>query len=258
VLRDEVKLLRELGQGSFGMVYDGEFKQLDGPPLRVAVKTVNPNSTQRQRNEFLREASVMKGLDCAHVVRLIGVVSASTPVLVLMEIMDQGDLRSYLRKHRPLMEPAGDQNPERQRLMAQNVQPITLRQILHWAAQIADGMAYLAATKFVHRDLAARNCMVSDKLIVKIGDFGMTRDVYESDYYRKGGKGLLPVRWMSPESLKDGVFTSQSDVWSYGVVLWEMATLASQPYQGLSNEQVLKYVIDEGKMEQPENCPKKL
>lgn len=91
--------------------------------------------------------------------------------------------------------------------------PPTVREILQMAVEIADGMAYLTAKKFVHRDLAARNCMVSDDLTVKIGDFGMTRDVYETDYYRKGGKGLLPVRWMAPECLKDGLFSSQSDVW---------------------------------------------
>jgi insulin receptor len=125
------------------------------------------------------------------------------------------------------------------------------------AAEIADGMAYLSAKKFVHRDLAGRNCMVASDLTVKIGDFGMTRDIYETDYYRKGNKGLLPVRWMAPESLKDGVFTSQSDIWSFGVVLWEMVTLAMQPYQGLSNDQVLKFVVGGGVMEKPENCPEK-
>lgn len=91
--------------------------------------------------------------------------------------------------------------------------PPTLREILQMAAEIADGMAYLSDRKFVHRDLAARNCMVAHDMTVKIGDFGMTREVYGADYYRKGGKGMLPVRWMAPESLRDGVYTSKSDVW---------------------------------------------
>ena len=91
--------------------------------------------------------------------------------------------------------------------------PPALSEILQMAAEIADGMSYLAARKFVHRDLAARNCMVAADFTVKIGDFGMTRDVYDTDYYRKGGKGLLPVRWMAPESLYDGMFTTSSDVW---------------------------------------------
>lgn len=191
----------------------------------------------------------MKAFDTTHVVKLLGVVSEGQPTLVIMELMANGDLKSYLRSHRPDME---NYNPNLVK------QPPSLKQILQMAIEISDGMAYLSAKKFVHRDLAARNCMVSEDLVVKIGDFGMTRDIYETDYYRKGTKGLLPVRWMAPESLKDGVFTSSSDVWSYGVVLWEMATLASQPYQGLSNDQVLRYVIDGGVMERPENCPDKL
>ncbi|KAL3867340.1 hypothetical protein ACJMK2_044550 [Sinanodonta woodiana] len=244
--REKVELLRELGQGSFGMVYEGIVCDLNGQEkIRIAVKTVNESATDYERLMFLKEASIMKAFECHHVVRLIGVVSKSQPALVLMELM-ANDLKNFLRMHRP------DEEDNEGRL------PPTLKRILLMAGQIADGMAYLADKKYVHRDLAARNCMVAEDLTVKIGDFGMTRDIYETDYYRKGDRGLLPVRWMAPESLKDGVFTSMSDVWSYGVVLWEMATLAAQPYQGLSNEDVLRYVGNGRIMEKPEGCPGKL
>nr|XP_014430843.1 insulin receptor isoform X1 [Pelodiscus sinensis]XP_014430845.1 insulin receptor isoform X1 [Pelodiscus sinensis]XP_025042304.1 insulin receptor isoform X1 [Pelodiscus sinensis]XP_025042305.1 insulin receptor isoform X1 [Pelodiscus sinensis]XP_025042306.1 insulin receptor isoform X1 [Pelodiscus sinensis] len=248
VPRDKINLLRELGQGSFGMVYEGIAKDIvkGEPETRVAVKTVNESASLRERIEFLNEASVMKGFNCHHVVRLLGVVSKGQPTLVVMELMAHGDLKSYLRSLRP----DAENNPGRP--------PPTLREMIQMAAEIADGMAYLNAKKFVHRDLAARNCMVAEDFTVKIGDFGMTRDIYETDYYRKGGKGLLPVRWMAPESLKDGVFTAYSDGWSFGVVLWEISSLAEQPYQGLSNEQVLKFVMDGGYLDQPDNCPERL
>ncbi|XP_030373756.1 insulin-like receptor [Scaptodrosophila lebanonensis] len=258
VARDRIIQLRPLGQGSFGMVYEGILKshQNAGEDTPCAIKTVNENATDRERTNFLNEASVMKEFDTYHVVRLLGVCSHGQPALVVMELMKNGDLKSYLRAHRP-DEPDDVLANYQQRigLQAGNVQPPPYSRIYQMAIEIADGMAYLAAKKFVHRDLAARNCMVAHDLTVKIGDFGMTRDIYETDYYRKGTKGLLPVRWMPPESLRDGVYASSSDVFSYGVVLWEMATLASQPYQGLSNEQVLRYVIDGGVMERPENCP---
>uniref|UniRef100_A0A671YZT1 Tyrosine-protein kinase receptor n=1 Tax=Sparus aurata TaxID=8175 RepID=A0A671YZT1_SPAAU len=246
VPRDKINILRELGQGSFGMVYEGIAKDIikgEGD-TRVAVKTVNESASLRERIEFLNEASVMKAFSCHHVVRLLGVVSKGQPTLVVMELMTHGDLKSFLRSLRP------DNNPGRP--------PPTLKEMIQMAAEIADGMAYLNAKKFVHRDLAARNCMVATDLTVKIGDFGMTRDIYETDYYRKGGKGLLPVRWMAPESLKDGVFTANSDCWSFGVVLWEISTLAEQPYQGLSNEQVLKFVMDGGFLDRPDNCADRL
>uniref|UniRef100_A0A672Z4V7 Tyrosine-protein kinase receptor n=1 Tax=Sphaeramia orbicularis TaxID=375764 RepID=A0A672Z4V7_9TELE len=242
VAREKISLSRELGQGSFGMVYEGIAKGVvkDEPETRVAIKTVNESASMRERIEFLNEASVMKEFNCHHVVRLLGVVSQGQPTLVIMELMTRGDLKSYLRSLRP-------------KEVLLSLPP--LKKMLQMAGQIADGMAYLNANKFVHRDLAARNCMVAEDFTVKIGDFGMTRDIYETDYYRKGGKGLLPVRWMSPESLKDGVFTTNSDVWSFGVVLWEIATLAEQPYQGLSNEQVLRFVMEGGLLEKPQNCP---
>ncbi|NXC30192.1 IGF1R factor, partial [Campylorhamphus procurvoides] len=248
VSREKITVIRELGQGSFGMVYEGLALGLvtEGEETKVALKTVNELATMRERIEFLNEASVMKAFKCHHVVRLLGVVSQGQPALVIMELMTRGDLKSYLRSLRP----EAENNP--------GLPPPSLKDMIQMAGEIADGMAYLNANKFVHRDLAARNCMVSEDFTVKIGDFGMTRDIYETDYYRKGGKGLLPVRWMSPEALKDGIFNTQSDVWSFGVVLWEIATLAEQPYQGMSNEQVLRFVMDNGILERPENCPDKL
>ncbi|XP_054829766.1 insulin receptor-related protein [Eublepharis macularius] len=248
VPREKIVVLRELGQGSFGMVYEGIAKDIEqeGEETRVALKTVNELASLRERIEFLNEASVMKAFRCHHVVRLLGVVSQGQPALVIMELMTRGDLKSYLRSLRP----EAENNP--------GLPPPSLKDTIQMAGEIADGMAYLNAKKFVHRDLAARNCMVSEDFTVKIGDFGMTRDIYETDYYRKGGKGLLPVRWMSPESLKDGIFNTHSDIWSFGVVLWEIATLAEQPYQGMSNEQVLRFVMDTGVLEKPENCPEKL
>ncbi|KAI9529872.1 hypothetical protein NQZ68_008111 [Dissostichus eleginoides] len=243
VAREKITMLKELGQGSFGMVYEGLAKGVvkDDPETRVAIKTVNETASMRERIEFLNEASVMKEFNCHHVVRLLGVVSQGQPTLVIMELMTRGDLKSHLRSLR------------KENSTTQVLPP--LKKMTQMAGEIADGMSYLNANKFVHRDLAARNCMVGEDYTVKIGDFGMTRDIYETDYYRKGGKGLLPVRWMSPESLKDGVFTTMADVWSFGVVLWEIATLAEQPYQGMSNEQVLRFVMEGELLDKPDKCP---
>jgi insulin receptor len=236
IVRDKIELVRQLSKGSFGIVYEGILWPAN---IRCAVKTVDEKATVRERIEFLTEASVMKAFAGGHhVVRLLGVVSKGQPPLVVMELMALGDLKTFLRETRNTVPPS-----------------ISLSRILLMAAQIADGMAYLEASKFVHRDLAARNCMLSENGTVKIGDFGMARDIYETDYYRKGNKGLLPVRWMAPESLADGIFTSQSDVWSYGVVLWEISTFAEQPYQGLANEQVLQYVLKGELLAKPGSCP---
>jgi len=127
--------------------------------------------------------------------------------------------------------------------------------MIRMAAQIADGMAFLEYNKFIHRDLAARNCMVADDMTVKVGDFGMSRQVYNCDYYRKGDKGEMPVRWMAPESLGEGIFTSQSDVWSYGVVIWEIMMLGAQPYSDMGNNEVMAHVLDGNLLNLPICCP---
>ena len=133
----------------------------------------------------------MKDYNTEHVIKLLGVVSQGQPALVLMELMENGDLKNYLRSLRP--------DSENNKL---GLPVPTLREVLQMAIEISDGMSYLSVKKIVHRDLAARNCMVSHDVVVKVGDFGMARDIYETEYYRKEGRGLLPVRWMAPESIK--------------------------------------------------------
>ncbi|XP_029159912.1 insulin-like peptide receptor [Nylanderia fulva] len=233
VPRENVEILEELGLGNFGMVYRG---YLDGT-VQVAIKTISENANPREKNEFLNEASVMKNFSTWHIIKLLGVVSQGNPPFVIMELMENGDLKTYLRRIRDTQ-------------MVPNAS-----RIMRMAAEIADGMAYLESKKFVHRDLAARNCMMSKDLVCKIGDFGMARDIYDTDYYKIGKKGLLPIRWMAPENLSDGVFTSDSDVWSFGVVLYEILTLAEIPYQGFSNEEVLHHVLRKGVLHIPRNCP---
>lgn len=237
ISKDNIELVKEIGIGSFGKVYEGLLKPNNTP---CAVKTVHEDSSEHTAFVFLNEASVMKSVtEAFHIVHLLGVVSTVRPPLMIMELMSKGDLKTFLRSSREAELPSK-------------------AMMVRIACQIGDGMTFLEAKKYVHRDLAARNCLVSHDCVVKIGDFGMTRDVYETDYYRKTVGGLLPIRWMAPESLKDGVFTSQSDVWGYGVVLWEVVTLAEQPYQGSSNEQVLQEVMTGRRLEIPQQTPEEL
>ncbi|NWW52559.1 ROS1 kinase, partial [Pedionomus torquatus] len=250
--RDKLNLHKLLGSGAFGEVYEGTAVDIlaDGSgESKVAVKTLKKGATDHEKSEFLKEAHLMSKFDHPHILKLLGVCLLNEPQYLILELMEGGDLLSYLR---------GSRKQKLQRPL------LTVTDLLDMCLDICKGCVYLEKMHFIHRDLAARNCLVSEKKydsssrIVKIGDFGLARDIYKNDYYRKRGEGLLPVRWMAPESLIDGVFTNHSDVWAFGVLVWETLTLGQQPYPGFSNTEVLHHVRSGGRLETPNNCPDNL
>ncbi|CAL1296241.1 unnamed protein product [Larinioides sclopetarius] len=247
--KDEIVVTKFLGSGAFGEVFEGIAISDDIPPRseKVAIKTLKKGATEHEKQEFLKEAKLMSNFKHDHILQLIGVCFDNNPNFILLELMEAGDLLSYLRSNRPTMfEPSN----------------LTMDDLIGICIDVAKGCKYLEDMHFVHRDLAARNCLVSsydrNERIVKIGDFGLARDIYKNDYYRKEGEGLLPVRWMAPESLVYGVFTIQSDIWAFGVLLWEVITLGMQPYPARTNMEVLYYVRSGGCLDRPENCPDEL
>ena len=245
--KDRLKIEDELGEGQFGKVYfawatgiiKGEEK------TRVAVKTMKRGSSQETAEDFRKEMEIMMDFDHPNIVRLLGICTHDEPLYLITELMKHGDLKDYIRKARP-----NEMHPR---------PLLSIAQLVDIAAQAASGVAYLASHKFVHRDIAARNCLVGEndkQLSVKISDFGMARDVYQEEYYRRRG-GTLPIRWMAPEAITDGKYTVESDIWSLGVLLWEIFSFGYQPYYGRDNEQVIGGILQGSlSLECPPLCPR--
>uniref|UniRef100_A0AAY4DKZ2 Tyrosine-protein kinase receptor n=1 Tax=Denticeps clupeoides TaxID=299321 RepID=A0AAY4DKZ2_9TELE len=253
IKRHNIVLKRELGEGAFGKVFLAECYNLSPgqDKILVAVKTLK-EASDSGRADFHREAELLTNLQHEHIVTFYGVCVESDPLIMVFEYMKHGDLNKFLsRAHGPDAV-----------LMADGQHSVlvelTQSQMLHIAQQIAAGMVYLASQHFVHRDLATRNCLVGENLLVKIGDFGMSRDVYSTDYYRVGGHTMLPIRWMPPESIMYRRFTTESDVWSLGVVLWEIFTYGKQPWYQLSNNEVIECITQGRVLQRPRTCPKEV
>ncbi|XP_033362153.1 proto-oncogene tyrosine-protein kinase ROS isoform X1 [Bombus vosnesenskii] len=246
IRREQITLAKFLGSGAFGEVFQGNAKDLERPGVTpVAIKTLRKGASAQEKTEFIQEARLMSHFRHKHVLRLLGVCLDTDPPLLVLELMEAGDLLSYLRASRSLQ--------------PSDPHALRLQDLLAMCEDVARGCRYLEELHFVHRDLACRNCLVSardrENRVVKIGDFGLARDIYKNDYYRKEGEGLLPVRWMAPESLVDGVFTSQSDVWAFGVLMWEITSLGQQPYPARTNIEVLHHVRAGGRLPKSLNCP---
>ncbi|XP_074424249.1 BDNF/NT-3 growth factors receptor-like isoform X3 [Larus michahellis] len=273
IKRHNIVLKRELGEGAFGKVFLAECYNLcpEKDKMLVAVKclptcllpsaNISPSlhipflhqtlkdASDNACKDFHREAELLTNLQHEHIVKFYGVCVEGDPLIMVFEYMKNGDLNKFLRAHGPDAV-----------LMAEGNCPaeLTQSQMLHIAEQIAAGMVYLASQHFVHRDLATRNCLVGESLLVKIGDFGMSRDVYSTDYYRVGGHTMLPIRWMPPESIMYRKFTTESDVWSLGVVLWEIFTYGKQPWYQLSNNEVIECITQGRVLQRPHTCTKEV
>ncbi|CAJ1061097.1 ephrin type-B receptor 1-like [Xyrichtys novacula] len=232
-----VKIEEVIGSGEFGEVYKGRLKPVGKKEIPVAIKTLKVGYSERQRRDFLSEASIMGQFDQPNIIRLEGVVTKSRPTMIITEFMENGALDSFLR---------------------QNDGQFPVIQLVGMLRGIASGMRYLAEMSYVHRDLAARNILVNSNLVCKVSDFGLSRYLEEDTSdptYTSSLGGKIPVRWTAPEAIAYRKFTSASDVWSYGIVTWEVMSYGERPYWDMSNQDVINAIEQDFRLPAPMDCP---
>ncbi|CAH1111206.1 unnamed protein product [Psylliodes chrysocephalus] len=234
--RNQIELQEILGEGQFGDVHKGIVKTKENLLIPVAVKTCKGDADLATTEKFLEEAYIMQKFDHQHIIKLIGVCSES-PVWIVMELAKLGELRSYLQK---------------------NKNRLDLATLLLYAFQLSTALSYLESKKYVHRDIAARNVLVSTDKCVKLADFGLSRWMGDDQSYYKASKGKLPIKWMSPESINFRRFTTASDVWMFGVCIWEILMLGVKPFQGVKNNDVIGKIENGERLALPPDCPPRL
>ncbi|XP_068244367.1 fibroblast growth factor receptor 3-like isoform X2 [Palaemon carinicauda] len=248
--RARLILGESLGEGAFGKVVRADVQGLHRPDIisTVAVKMLKEGHTDAELMDLVSEMEMMKMIGThINIINLLGCCTQDGPLYVIVEYAAHGNLRDYLRNNRP--------SSGYERAIGQEPDALTQKDLVSFAYQVARGMEYLASKKCIHRDLAARNVLVSEDRIMKIADFGLARDIHSQDYYRKTSDGRLPVKWMAPEALFHRVYTSQSDVWAFGILLWEIMTLGGTPYPSVPSVEKLFQLLREGhRMEKPTNC----
>ncbi|XP_025047569.1 fibroblast growth factor receptor 4 isoform X2 [Alligator sinensis] len=255
--RDKLALSKPLGEGCFGQVVRAEAYGIDrDQPERavtVAVKMLKDSATDKDLADLISEMEMMKLMDKhKNIINLLGVCTQDGPLYVIVEFAAKGNLREFLRARRP---PTPDYAFDAARLPDEQ---LSFKDLVSCVYQVARGMEYLESKRCIHRDLAARNVLVTEENVMKIADFGLARDVHDIDYYKKTSNGRLPVKWMAPEALFDRVYTHQSDVWSFGILMWEIFTLGGSPYPGIPVEELFKLLREGHRMDKPANCTHEL
>ncbi|XP_020327624.1 tyrosine-protein kinase ABL1 isoform X1 [Oncorhynchus kisutch] len=230
--RTDITMKHKLGGGQYGEVYEGIWKKYS---LTVAVKTLKEDTMEVE--EFLKEAAVMKEIKHPNLVQLLGVCTREPPFYIITEFMTHGNLLDYLREC--------------------NREEVNAVVLLYMATQISSAMEYLERKNFIHRDLAARNCLVGENHLVKVADFGLSR-LMTGDTYTAHAGAKFPIKWTAPESLAYNKFSIKSDVWAFGVLLWEIATYGMSPYPGIDLSQVYELLEKDYRMDRPEGCPEKV
>ncbi|XP_055125912.1 muscle, skeletal receptor tyrosine-protein kinase isoform X2 [Symphalangus syndactylus] len=260
--RNNIEYVRDIGEGAFGRVFQARAPGLlpYEPFTMVAVKMLKEEASADMQADFQREAALMAEFDNPNIVKLLGVCAVGKPMCLLFEYMAYGDLNEFLRSMSPhtMCSLSHSDLSMRAQVSSPGPPPLSCAEQLCIARQVAAGMAYLSERKFVHRDLATRNCLVGENMVVKIADFGLSRNIYSADYYKANENDAIPIRWMPPESIFYNRYTTESDVWAYGVVLWEIFSYGLQPYYGMAHEEVIYYVRDGNILSCPENCPVEL
>ncbi|KAM4848496.1 muscle, skeletal receptor tyrosine-protein kinase isoform 4-T4 [Urocitellus parryii] len=260
--RNNIEYVRDIGEGAFGRVFQARAPGLlpYEPFTMVAVKMLKEEASADMQADFQREAALMAEFDNPNIVKLLGVCAIGKPMCLLFEYMAYGDLNEFLRSMSPhtVCSLSHSDLSTRAQVSSPGPLPLSCAEQLCIARQVAAGMAYLSERKFVHRDLATRNCLVGENMVVKIADFGLSRNIYSADYYKANENDAIPIRWMPPESIFYNRYTTESDVWAYGVVLWEIFSYGLQPYYGMAHEEVIYYVRDGHILSCPENCPLEL
>ncbi|XP_044070034.1 fibroblast growth factor receptor 2 isoform X4 [Siniperca chuatsi] len=255
--RDRLTLGKPLGEGCFGQVVMAEALGIDKDKpkeaVTVAVKMLKDDATEKDLSDLVSEMEMMKMIGKhKNIINLLGACTQDGPLYVIVEYASKGNLREYLRARRP---PGMEYSYDIARVSDEQ---LTFKDLVSCTYQVARGMEYLASQKCIHRDLAARNVLVTESNVMKIADFGLARDVHNIDYYKKTTNGRLPVKWMAPEALFDRVYTHQSDVWSFGVLMWEIFTLGGSPYPGIPVEELFKLLKEGHRMDKPGNCTNEL